>query len=149
MGRNSLWTHSRGCAGTWYVGSVPGRVTDTNKGSPGPALLTRGTGSWIAGVAGLRDVGERLLPTRGARNLSCTRGCGVGGSSLFRALRLLLASLWGIDWPIPPGCVVKNCTIRPIVCSRVARRIAWSITFSKATLYASSIYLTISSMVIR
>ena len=132
------------------MGSVPGRATDTNKGSPGPALLTRGTtGSWIARVAGLRDVGERLSPTRGARNLSCTRGCGVGGSSLFRALRLLLASLWGIDWPIPLGCVVKNRTIRPIVCSRVARRIAWSITFSKAILYASSIYLTISSMVIR
>ena len=131
------------------MGSVPGRATDTNKGSPGPALLTRGTGSWIAGVAGLRDVGERLSPTRGARNLSCTRGCGVGGSSLFRALRLLLASLWGIDWPIPPGCVVKNRTIRLIVCSRIARRIAWSITFSKAILYASSIYLTISSRVIR
>ena len=132
------------------MGSVPGRATDTNKGSPGPARLTRGTtGSWIAGVAGLRDVGERLLPTRGARNLSCTRGCGVVGSSLFRALRLLLASLWGIDWPIPPGCVVKNRTIRLIVCSRVARRIAWSITFSKVILYASSIYLTISSMGIR
>ena len=114
------------------MGSVPGRATDTNKGSPGPALFTRGTGSWIAGVAGLRDVGERLSPIRGARNLSCTRGCGVGGSSLFRALRLLLASLWGIGWPIPPGWVVKNRTIRPIVCSRVARRIAWSITFSKA-----------------
>ena len=115
------------------MGSVPGRATDTNKGSPGPALLTRGTtGSGIAGVAGLSDVGERLSLTRGARNLSCMRGCGVGGSSLFRALRLLLASLLGIDWPIPPGCVVKNRTIRPIVCSRVARRIAWSIMFSKA-----------------
>ena len=55
------------------MGSVPGRATDTNKGSPGLALLTRGTtGSWIAGVTGLRDVGERLSPTRGARNLSCT-----------------------------------------------------------------------------
>ena len=115
------------------MGSVPGQATDTNRGSPGPALLIRGaTGSWIAGVAGLRDVRERLSPTCGARNLSCTRGCGVGGSLLFRALHLLLASLWGIDWPIPPGCVVKNCTIQPIVCSRVARRIAWSITFSKA-----------------
>ena len=112
---------------------VPGQVTDTNKGSPGPAWLTRGTmGSGMAGVAGLRDVGERLSPTCGARNLSCTCGCRVGGSSLFRALRLLLASLWGIDWPIPPGWVVKNRTTRLIVCSRVARRIAWSITFSKA-----------------
>ena len=116
------------------MGSVPGRATDTNKGSPGLALLTRGTtGSWIAGVAGLRDVRERLSSTRGARNLSCTCGCGVGGSLLFRALRLLLVSLWGIDWPIPPGCVVKNRTIQPIVCSRVARQIAWSIMFSKAT----------------
>ena len=133
IGRNSLWTHSRGCAGTWYMGSVPGRATDTNKGSPGPAWLTRGTtGSWTAGVAGLRDVGERLLLTCGARNLSCVHRCRVGGSSLFQALRLLLASLWGIGWPIPLGCVVKNHTIRPIVCSRVARRIAWSITFSKA-----------------
>ena len=115
------------------MGSVPGQATDTNRGSPGPALLTRGTtGSWGAGVAGLRDVGERLSPIRGARNLSCMRGCGVGGSLLFRALRLLLASLCGIDWFILPGCVVKNRTIRPIVCSRVARRIAWSITFSKA-----------------
>ena len=131
------------------MGSVPGRATDTNKGSPGPALLTRGTGSWIAGVAGLRDVGERLSPTRGARNLSCTRGCGVGGSSLFRALRLLLASLWGIDWPIPPGCVVKNRTIRPIVCSRVARRFCLVNNVFQGSLYASSIYLTISSMVIR
>ena len=115
------------------MGSVPGWATDTNKGSPGLALLIRGaTGSWIAGVVGLRDVREHLLPTRGARNLSCVRGCRVGGSSLFRAVCLLLASLWGIDWPIPPGCVVKNHTIRPIVCFRVARRIAWSITFSKA-----------------
>ena len=122
------------------MGSVPGRATDTNRGSPGLALLTRGTmGSWGAGVVGLRDVGERLSPTHGARNLSCTRGCGVGGSSLFRALRLLLASLWGIDWPIPPGCVVKNRTIRLIVCSRVARRIAWSITFSKATFYTRQV----------
>ena len=133
IGQNSLWTHSRGCAGTWYMGSVPGRATDTNKGSPGPARLTRGTtSSWTAGVVGLRDVGERLSPTCGARNLSCVRGCGVGGLSLFQALCLLLASLWGIGWPILPGCVVKNRTIRPIVCSRVARRIAWSITFSKA-----------------
>ena len=122
------------------MGSVPGRATDTNRGSPGPALLTRGTtGSWGAGVAGLRDVGERLSPIRGARNLSCTCGCGVGGSLLFRALRLLLASLWGIDWFIPLGCVVKNRTIRPIVCSRVARRIAWSITFSKATFYTRQV----------
>ena len=106
---------------------------DTNKGSSGPALLIVGTtGSRVARVAGLRDVGERLSPTRGARNLSCVRGCRVGGSSLFRVVHLLLPSLWGIDWPIPPGCVVKNRTIRPIVSSRIARRIAWSITFSKA-----------------
>ena len=55
---------------------------DTNKGSPGPALLIVGTtGSQVAGVVGLRDVRERLSPTCGARNLSCAHGCGVGGSS--------------------------------------------------------------------
>ena len=115
------------------MGSVPSWATDTNKGSPGLAQLTRGTtDSGMAGVVGLRDVGEHLSPTRGAKNLSCVRGCGIGGSSLFQAVRLLLPSLWGIGWPIPLGCVVKNRTIQPIVCSRVARRIAWSITFSKA-----------------
>ena len=104
------------------MGSVPGRATDTNKGSPGPALLTRGTtGSGMAGVAGLRDVGERLSPTRGARNLSCVHGCRVGRLLLFWVVHLLLPSLWGIDWPIPPGCVVKNHTVRPIASSRIAR----------------------------
>ena len=60
------------------------RVTAINRGSPGLALLMgRTTGSSTAGVAGLRDVGEHLSPIRGARNLSCIHGCGVGGSSLF------------------------------------------------------------------
>ena len=85
---------------------------DTNKGSPGPALLMVGTtGSGAARVAGLMDVGKHLSLTCGARNLSCVHGCGVGGSSWLWAVRLLLASLWGIDCPILLDCMVKNRTI--------------------------------------
>ena len=95
---------------------------DMNKGSPSLALLMVGTtGSGAARVAGLMDVGKRLSPTCGARNLSCICGCGVGGSSWLQVVRLLLVSLWGIDCLIPPGCVVKNRTIRPIVSSRIVR----------------------------
>ena len=52
------------------MGSVPGQATDTNKGSPGPALLTRGTtGSGMARVVGLRDVGDAPSP----RSMRCER----------------------------------------------------------------------------